>query len=303
MTKSIGFIGLGHMGFPMAKNLLNADAELTVYNRPAAAADILAGAGALVTSHYRVMAENCSVIGLSLPGPEQVKTVVQDLIRFGQKGLIILDFSTVSPGLSIALSEEASRTGIIYIDIPVSGGPQGAASGSLSLMIGADEEEFTKFGLRTFTDLIGKSYYFMNKRGGGSAIKLINNFLAFSTQILNGCALVMADSLGISTEIFFDAVSSSTGSNRMLTAKREKVTKGDFTPGFSIDLAVKDLLLAQQLCLDSGLSFPILQEVLSVYQSAGYAHLGKDDSSAVIQYMRDAAKQDYRPQEANSGIN
>ena len=153
-------------------------------------------------------------------------------------------------------------------------------------MVGATEEEFTGLGVKPFSDLLGTRYFCMNRRGGGSAIKLINNFLAFSVQILNGYALKMADSLGIRTEDFYDAVSASTGSSRMLTAKRQKVTEGDYTPGFSVDLAVKDLDLAQQLCRDSGISVPVLEEVLSVYRSTQSEGLGKKDSSAVISHIR-----------------
>ena len=130
--------------------------------------------------------------------------------------------------------------GIYYVDCPVSGGPAGAADSSLSVMIGATEEKIIEQGLEPFLRVIGNTFHYIGKIGGGSSVKIINNYIAFTTQVVNGEALLMADTLGIPTELFYQVTTSSSGSNKILNAKKKKVLTGDLKPGFALDLVVKD---------------------------------------------------------------
>ena len=287
MKRRIGFIGLGNMGMPMAVNLLKKEGTLLVYNRTAAKCAPLAEQGAAVAASVAEVAENADITFLSLPGPAQVEEVVRTLTGHGRAGQIIVDTSTVSPKLNRNMAELGLQKGIAYVDVPVSGGPAGAAGGKLSLMIGATKEEFTALVLKEYTDTIGDKYFFMGKRGNGNAIKLINNYMAFAAQAVNGEALAMADALGISPEAFYEVTTKSSGSNMILGAKQAKVLNGDYRPGFALDLVVKDLELARQLCQDAVVPNFTLNTALQLYRIAQAQGKGKEDSSAVIRTIRE----------------
>ena len=283
----IGFIGLGHMGFPMAENWLTKAGELMVCNRPAAASAALREKGAVIAASNQEMAEQCTLIGLSLPGPAQVESVASELIAHAAPGTVILDFSTVSPKLNRDMDALAQTRGVVYIDVPVSGGPAGAANGKLSLMIGATEQEFLALDLKKYTDTIGDKYFFMGARGNGNAIKLINNYMAFAAQAINGEALAMADALGISADAFYEVTTKSSGNNMILGAKMAKIKNNDYQPGFALDLVVKDLELARQLCQDAEIANFTLNTALQWYRIAQAKGAGREDSSAVIRVIRE----------------
>ncbi|MBR5344654.1 MAG: NAD(P)-dependent oxidoreductase [Clostridia bacterium] len=283
----IGFIGLGHMGFPMAENWLKKAGELMVCNRPAAASAALCEKGAVIAASNQEMAEQCTLIGLSLPGPAQVESVAPELIAHAAPGTVILDFSTVSPKLNRDMAALAQTRGVVYVDVPVSGGPAGAANGKLSLMIGTSEEEFLTLDVKKYTDTIGDKYFFMGARGNGNAIKLINNYMAFAAQAINGEALAMADALGISADAFYEVTTKSSGNNMILGAKMAKIKNNDYQPGFALDLVVKDLELARQLCQDAEIANFTLNTALQWYRIAQAKGAGKEDSSAVIRVIRE----------------
>ena len=177
--------------------------------------------------------------------------------------------------------------GIYYVDCPVSGGPTGAADSSLSVMIGATEEKITEQGLEPFLRVIGNTFHYIGKIGGGSSVKIINNYIAFTTQVVNGEALLMADTLGIPTELFYQVTTSSSGNNKILNAKKKKVLTGDLKPGFALDLVVKDLELARQLCQDMKVPNFTLNTGLQFYREAQRKGHGKDDSCSVIRVIRE----------------
>lgn len=287
MGNKVGFIGLGNMGTPMAENLLKKEDSIIVYNRTAAKCVPLAEKGAVVAQSVGEIAERADMIFLSLPGPAQADEVVRELVARGRPGSVIVDTSTVSPKLNREMAALAAAKGITYVDVPVSGGPAGAANGRLSLMIGATEEEFMALGLKPYTDTIGDKYFFMGARGNGNAIKLINNYMAFAAQAINGEALAMADALGIPAEAFYEVTTKSSGNNMILGAKRAKVQTGDYRPGFALDLVVKDLELARQLCQDASLANFTLNTALQWYRVAQAKGAGREDSSAVIRVIRE----------------
>ena len=140
MELKIGFVGLGNMGYPMAQNFLQQFGSVTVFNRSKEKCLNLEKEGASVAEDLKDLMENCNVIGLSLPGPKEVETVVKELLSYSKEGQIIMDFSTISPDLAVKLHESAKEHGVKYYDMPVSGGPAGAQKAALSIMIGAEKE-------------------------------------------------------------------------------------------------------------------------------------------------------------------
>ena len=174
--------------------------------------------------------------------------------------------------------------GIYYVDCPVSGGPAGAADSSLSVMIGATEEKIIEQGLEPFLRVIGNTFHNIGKIGGGSSVKIINNYIAFTTQVVNGEALLMADTLGIPTELFYQVTTSSSGSNKILNAKKKKVLTGDLKPGFAQDLVVKDLELARQLCQDMKVPNFTLNTVLQ-YFLRNYSSRNSSSNSFAFSFL------------------
>ena len=204
----------------------------------------------------------------------------------------MLDTSTISPELSREMAAAADEKNMHYIDCPVSGGPAGTARGTLSIMIGCEEEPFVSQGWKEVTDAFAKTYFFMKNPGMGSAIKLINNFMAFSAQVINGEALSMADALGISATDFYAVTTASSGNNMILKAKMNKVLSGDRKPGFATDLVVKDLELADDLCHDAKVPAIMLNNALQMYRLGQAKGYGSDDSSAVIGMIRQLRKKE-----------
>ena len=130
----------------------------------------------------------------------------------------------------------------------------------------------------------------MGERGNGNAIKLINNYMAFAAQTINGEALAMADALGISAEEFYEVTTKSSGNNMILNTKKAKILEDEYKPGFALDLVVKDLELARQLCQDAGIPNFTLNTSLQLYRAAQAKGCGREDSSAVIRVIREIEK-------------
>lgn len=290
----VGMIGLGNMGMPMAERLLDKFGDLMVYNRTASKCAPLCEKGAAQAKSAGDLAAKCDVVVMSLAGPGAVSAVMKEVLSDGHEGLCVLDTSTISPELSREMAAAADEKNMHYIDCPVSGGPAGTARGTLSIMIGCEEEPFVSHGWKEVTDAFAKTYFFMKNPGMGSAIKLINNFMAFSAQVINGEALSMADALGISATDFYAVTTASSGNNMILKAKMNKVLSADRKPGFATDLVVKDLELADDLCHDAKVPAIMLNNALQMYRLSQAKGYGSDDSSAVIAMMRELRKQEDR---------
>lgn len=290
MTYKLGFIGLGNMGAPMAKNILSTFKTLEVYNRSQGPCEVLAKQGATVAKNVASLAQNVDIIFLSLPGPIEVEEIIlgpNGLLAHSKPGQYIIDFSTVAPATTQKMVEAASQIGVTYMDVPVSGGGVGATKGELSLMVGATESEIKEANLMQYFEAIGNNFHFIGNRGGGSAIKIINNFMSFTAQIINGEAIMMAEQLGIPIDTFYDVVLSSSGANAILAAKMNKVKSNDLEPGFVVDLVLKDLELARALCQDSGIPNFTLNTGIQFYRMAQKLGYGKKDSSSVIKVIRE----------------
>lgn len=285
MKKEIGFIGLGNMGFGMALNILKKFGSLTVYNRSRCKMEKLCAEGADDGDNAANIARLCDIIILSLPAPADVKSVVgEQLIPNGNSGQWIIDTSTIDPQTSYDLHILAAHKNIHYIDCPVSGGKDGADKGTLTFMVGgtADETE----PILPYLYAMGKTVHFMNGIGKGSAIKLINNFMSFSASLINAEAINMASHLNIPLDSFFDVILSSSGGNNNLKSKKSKILAHDMNASFTINLALKDLELAADLCRSAGIpnfSGSNAIQWFRLAQKCGYAD--KDASSLIYLFQ------------------
>ena len=292
MERNMGFIGLGNMGYPMAENFLKKFGQVMVFNRSQQKCLDLQSEGASIAHNLQELMESNTIIGLSLPGPKQVEPIVKELLEYSKPGQIIMDFSTISPALAVTLYEKALEKGVHYYDMPVSGGPAGVRNATLSIMIGATQQEVEQDELMPYLETIGKTFHFIGQRGNGQAIKIINNYIAFVTQVINGEALAMADALGMNQDTFYNVVTTSSGNNMILGAKMNKVKNQEFAPGFALDLVVKDLELARECCNDLQMPNFTLNTGLQMYRLAQRKGYGAKDSSSVIQVIRDLNKKD-----------
>lgn len=286
MKKEIGFIGLGNMGFPMAQRLLQHFHSLHIHNRSQARCLELVAQGAQNHIELIELAHTVDLCFLSLPGPKEVEALMPEILEHGKAGQVIVDFSTISVQQSQSLAAQAKSLGKTYIDMPVSGGPKGAALGSLSIMIGASESEIQSLALYPYLEVLGSSLHYMGDRGRGSAIKIINNFMAFSTQVINSEAFCLALENGIDPQQFFEVVQNSSGNNMILGAKKDKWLKQDYSASFTLDLCVKDLNLAKDLFGSSDPSNLSLSHTLQQYQEAQSQGMGALDSCSVVEIIK-----------------
>lgn len=287
MAKKVGFIGLGHMGNGMSKNVLKAAGSLLVSDLSDEAKELLRKEGADVAENNAQVAKECDVIFLSLPAPQHVRAVVagpDGLIENAKAGTYIIDLSTVDSTTSEEMAAEAEKKGVIYIDLPVSGGVAGAQKGTLALMAGATEEEMAD--VMDYVNAIGKTV-FIGKRGGGSTMKLINNFMAFTHLVADAEGIIMADHLGIDTQTFFDVVLNASGYDKPLESKVPKILSGDYSPNFAIDLVVKDLNLAAEVCKDKKIPNYSLNQALQFYRMAQTRGLGQMDTISIVGMLRE----------------
>lgn len=282
----VGYIGLGHMGYGMASNLLKELGELYVWNRSQGKIDRMVAEGATNAGSAEEMARTCDVIILSLPGPKEVRSVVaEQLIPNGKEGQWILDTSTVDPQTNLAMDELAKAKGIKYIDCPVSGGRPKSEAGTLTFMIGATEEEAAP--IKKYYDIMGSTQFYMGKVGSGSSIKVINNFMSFSTAVINAEAISMADEMGVPLQTFYDVVMASSGGNNNLKGKFPKILSRDLNANFTVNLVLKDLELAADLCRNAGIPNFSCNNAIQWFRLAQRYKFDGKDASCLVTLFRE----------------
>lgn len=294
MSAKIGFIGLGTMGMPMAKNLLKLGHPMMVFDLVKEKTDEMKNLGAIVAENNAQIAEECDVIFVSLLMPKIVQTVIAEkdgLIDHGHKGQCIIDTSTISYGQSVALSELAAEKGILYMDLPISGGAGRAADGTLSLMAGASESEITAAGLTEYFNAIGSKIHYAGKRGGGVGLKILNNMLSKAIMFADGEAVMMAEHMGIPFDTLYDVISTSSSQNEILRIKKEHIKNHEYSPSnksyFPVTGTLKDLNLAKQLGEDLGVASFNCNNVIQWYRIAMNQGYAQKDSSSIVELIRE----------------
>lgn len=280
----IGFIGLGAMGKGMAVNLVKNSHQLVVYDINTAVTNQLKELGAEVAQSPKKLAEQVDVIMTSLPNSQIVQTTIlgeNGVLEGAKPGSIIIDFSSITPKVIQNIAMEASKKNIEVLDAPVSGGQVGADKGTLTIMIGGKEEVISK--VMPLLECVGTSIKHVGDVGAGDTIKLVNNLLLGINMVAVSEALALGVKAGLKPEVLYEVISQSSGNSYALKAKYENfIAKGNFEPGFMIDLQYKDLQLAVDTAKD--LQFPLLVGNLTqqLYEIARAEGNGSKDISAVI---------------------
>ncbi|CAI6087448.1 NAD(P)-binding domain-containing protein [Cohnella sp. JJ-181] len=285
--KKIGFIGLGNMGLPMTENLIKAGYEVYGLNRSKPAEERLAALGGRVGYDRARLAAEMDLIVTCLPMPADVEEVYlaeNGLVAAGKPGLILVDCSTVNPSLSRRIGEAADARGIPFLDAPVSGGTTGAAAGTLSIMVGGEEDAFKQ--AQPILAAMGKQIDHVGAVGSGSAVKLVNQLMVgIHTQAVSE-GLALGRQVGLDEAQLVQVLLASFASSRILDRHyRNHIGPGRFEAGFAVKLLAKDLNLAAELAAQVGVGLPAGRRVRSLLQGAIREGFAEQDMSAMLNYQ------------------
>ena len=279
----IGFIGLGIMGKPMAKNLLKAGYDLTVSSANRAAKELVE-AGAAAASN-REIGENCDVVLTMLPNSPQVKEVMlgeNGVGAYMKPGSVFIDMSSINPVASKEIAAELETRGVDMLDAPVSGGEPKAIDGTLSFMVGGKQEIFDRY--KPLLSAMGASVVRCGEVGAGNTTKLANQIIvACNIQALSE-ALTLAQKAGVDPKLVFEAIRGGLAGSTVMNAKAPMMIEGNDKPGFKIDLHIKDLNNALDCAHSVGAPVPMTAAVQEVLQWMHSHEGGQKDHSAIAQY-------------------
>ncbi len=286
--EKIGFIGLGIMGKPMAKNLIKAGHTLVIYGG-SSAADELKEEGAESADSYKAVAEECDMVITCLPASAQVEEVYsgdEGLFAGAGEGDLLIDMSTISPLVTKELAREASEHGVKTLDAPISGGEPKAVSGELSIMVGGDEEDFER--ATPLFEAMGSPTH-VGEAGSGQIVKACNQIIV--GIVLEGVseALVLGSKAGVDPAKLMDAVSGGLAGTKVMDQKRDNFLGHDFDPGFRIELHHKDLGIALATAREVGVPLPLTALVDQMLQELQVKDRGELDHSALLTVLEDAA--------------
>ncbi|HSE94508.1 MAG TPA: 2-hydroxy-3-oxopropionate reductase [Methylomirabilota bacterium] len=290
MPGLVGFIGLGIMGRPMAKNLVRAGRHLIVHNRSQAAVQELVGQGAKAADSPAAVAREAEVIVLMLPNSPDVEQVAlgpKGLVEGAQRGQLILDMSTISPITSRKVGAELAKKGVRMLDAPVSGGEKGAIEGVLSIMVGGEKRDFDE-ALPIF-QAMGKTITHLGPLGAGGFTKLANQIIVAVNLTALGEALTLAAKAGLDIELTLKALAGGLAGSRCLDQKTPNYLAHEFKPGFKIDLHYKDLGLIADAARALGVPLPTTSVVQELFSAARVRGRGGLDHSGIITVLEDLA--------------
>ena len=293
MTKrALGFLGLGNMGGGMARQLLKCGYAVTVFDPMTQLAQATAKEGATIAASPAEVAKRSTMVLSSLPTPAAVDEAVSGtngLIHGLQPGSIFVDLSTIDPVTSRRAHAAVEAAGGKMLDCPVGKGPKEAASGDLTLMVGGDAAVLEE--AREVLANIGSAIYHCGPAGSGAAAKLVNNLVSCAVNALNAEALVLAAKAGVDLGVMVDIMKTTAADNRHLRITAEvHQLEGSFAPRFRLALAEKDLRLAVQMGLDSGVPTPIGEAAHILHRVAsGAMGLADEDQGAVIKAIEKIA--------------
>lgn len=290
MAERVGFIGLGIMGRGMANNLLKAGFKVRVWNRTASRMDALVEAGAEAGSSPADVAANSDIIVTCVSDTPDVERVIlgEDGVIHGAKnGALVIDCSTISPQVTKEIAAKLSEKGIHMLDAPISGGSEGAAKGTLSIMIGGDEDQFER-ALPVF-QAMGKTITHIGPSGTGQTVKLVNQVLVVGNCLAMCEALMLAQAGGVDLQKTYDAISQGAAGSWMFTNRGPQIMKRDWRPGFMISLQQKDLRLVLDAADELGVPLAGTSLIFNLYRTLEAQGLQEEGNHALIKALEHLA--------------
>lgn len=291
----IGFIGLGIMGKPMAKNLIKAGHEIVCYDVVQAGVDNVVAAGAKAAASSKAVAEQCALIITMLPNSPHVKEVVMGaggVLEGAKEGTILIDMSSIAPLASQEIAAACAKKGVKMIDAPVSGGEPKAIDGTLAIMVGGDEAAFAT--AKPILEKMGSSVVRVGDIGAGNVTKLANQIVVALNIAAVSEAFVLATKAGVNPQAVFDAIKGGLAGSTVMNAKVPMILDGNFKPGFRIDLHIKDLQNALDTAHDLHVPVPLTAGIMEIMQALKIDEMGACDHSAVVRHYEKLAKVEVR---------
>ena len=291
---NIGFIGLGIMGRPMAKNLIKAGYALTVYDKFATVDDLVA-LGAKAASSNRDVAAQSDVIITMLPNSPHVKEAVlgeNGVIEGAKPGTILVDMSSIAPGAAQEICAAVKAKGIVMLDAPVSGGEPKAIEGTLAIMVGGDAKAFET--VKPILEKMGSSAVHVGDIGAGNVTKLANQIIVALNIAAVSEAFVLATKAGVNPEAVFNAIKGGLAGSTVMNAKVPMILDGNFKPGFRIELHIKDLQNALDTAHALNVPVPLTANILETLQALKNDDFGANDHSAIVRHYEKLAKVEVR---------
>ena len=281
----IGFIGLGIMGKPMAKNLLKAGHSIVCYDVNAAnVADVVAS-GAVAAKSSADVASQVPVVITMLPNSPHVKSVVlgkDGVLEGAKKGLVLIDMSSIAPLASQEVEKACAEKGVRMLDAPVSGGEPKAIDGTLAIMVGGEKALFDQ--MRDILLVMGASAVHCGPIGAGNTTKLANQVIVALNIAAVAEAFTLVRKAGVDPHLVFDAIKGGLAGSTVMNAKAPMMMDGNFKPGFKIDLHIKDLANAMDTAHSVGSPLPLTASVREMMETLHADGFGGDDHSALARF-------------------
>ncbi len=287
----VGFVGLGIMGKPMARNLLRAGYPLVVHNRSRLAVDELVAEGAVDGKSPRGVAERSDVVITMLPDTPDVERVIfgpEGLVEGFRPGAVLVDMSTISPVATRAMAARLRERGVEMLDAPVSGGQQGAQEGTLSIMVGGDAQTLER--VRPLLSVLGKNIVHVGPIGAGQVCKACNQLVVGLGILAVSEALVLAQRSGVDPGRVRQALLGGFAASRVLEVHGQRMLEGNHEPGFRARLHHKDLRIALETGREAGVTLvatALAHELLGALVARGE---GERDHSALVRLVADLAR-------------
>jgi 3-hydroxyisobutyrate dehydrogenase-like beta-hydroxyacid dehydrogenase len=297
--ESLGFIGLGTMGQPMAHNLLQADYPVTVCphtNR--APADALAAAGATVVATPREVAAAATIVITMVPDSPQVEEVVRGpdgVLAGARPGSVLIDMCSIAPAATRRIGAALAERDIAMLDAPVSGGPARAADGTLTIMVGGEAAVLER--CRPILDILGGQITHVGPLGSGEMLKAVNQLMIGTIMLANAEGLALGLKAGLPLETMRQVIGTASGGNYLLNQWLPKIAfTGSYEGGFALDLLLKDLRIALSAAEELGvptLGSALVYQLFRLMQQQGH---GREDYSVLLHWWEETAGVSFGPQ-------
>ncbi len=295
--KKIGFIGLGIMGKPMALNLIKAGYELAVYDIVSERMEDVLKAGARRGSSGKDVAAQSEVVITMLPNSPHVREAVLGpggVLEGAKLGTILVDMSSIAPLASKEIAAQAQAKGVAMLDAPVSGGEPKAVAGTLAIMVGGPQETFDQ--VKDILAAMGSSVTRVGEIGSGNVTKLANQVIVALNIAAMSEAMVLATKAGVDPEKVFQAIRGGLAGSAVLDAKVPLALKGNFKPGFRIELHIKDIANALDTAHELGVPVPLSSVVMEILQALKTDGKAANDHGGIIQFYEQLARVQVRSQ-------
>lgn len=289
--RRIGFVGLGIMGSRMAGTLARAGHALSVFDVDRAKMEALEAIGAVPGDSPRDVAGKSDLVFSSLPGPAAVKSVYlgpDGVLQGAKPGTILIDMSTVDPETTRAISQAAAARDLPYLDAPVSGGYREAESGSLVIIVGGERTAFEK--AKEVLAALASAIHYAGPSGAGNIVKLVNNVMSMGNVLVAAEAFVLGVKAGMDGQTLFDIIRTSAGRSYHFERRFPNILARSFAPGFTVDLARKDLGLAVDMARTHEVPVPALSLIHQLYNASAALGDGPNDFASIVKVFEGWAK-------------